>query len=230
MRVLALVHGENVGPSLFGDVVSQLGHELDLWNTTDGSPPPRPLDGFDAVLAFGGRMHPNEFDEYPWLRDEDELLRDVVARGKPVFGVCLGGQLLAQAAGARVRPAAEPEHGWTEVELTRAAAEDPVFRALPERFHAFQSHSYAFEVPSGATELARNGCCPQAFRLGDRAWGIQFHPEVTAAQIDRWLADRGVELDVETLRAETRERIGAWNEIGRTLCGAFLEAAAGAAV
>ena len=226
MRVLALVHGENVGPSLFGDVVHELGHELEVWNTTDGSAPRRPPDEYDAVLAFGGRMHPHEVEEYPWLRDEDELLRGLLARGKPLFGVCLGGQMLAHAAGARVAPAPEPEHGWTEVELTPAAAADPVFHALPERFHAFQSHLYAFDVPAGATELARNACCPQAFRVGERAWGIQFHPEVTAAQVDRWLDDRERGLDVDAVRSETPKRIGAWNALGRTLCNAFLDAAA----
>ena len=228
MRVLALVHGENVGPSLFGDVVRELGHELDLWNTTDGSSPERPLSAYGAVLAFGGRMHPHEVDEYPWLRAEDELLRGLLERGTPVFGVCLGGQMLASAAGARVAPAPETEQGWTEGELTPAAAADPVFAALPERFYAFQSHLYAFDVPERATELARNACCAQAFRVGEHAWGIQFHPEVTAEQVDRWLSDGDRGIDVEAVRGETRERIGAWNELGRTLCSAFLNAASAA--
>ena len=228
MRVLALVHGENVGPSLFGDVVKDLGHDLEVWNTTNGSAPQRPVDGYDAVLAFGGRMHPHEVEEHPWLLDEDALLRHLLDRGTPVFGVCLGGQMLARAAGAPVTPAREPEHGWTEVELTAAAAHDPVFGALPARFDAFQSHLYAFDVPARATELARNSCCSQAFRLGERAWGIQFHPEVTAEQVDRWLADRDRGIDVEAVRAQTRERIGAWNEIGRTLCSRFLDTAAAA--
>jgi GMP synthase (glutamine-hydrolysing) len=148
-----------------------------------------------------------------------------------VLGVCLGGQLLAKAAGAWVGPASRPEIGWFPLELTEEAAQDPVFSRLPRAFDAFQWHFYAFDVPEGGVELARNDVCTQAFRLGERAWGVQFHPEVTLAQVEGWIDDPDDPCpDPEGLRAETRVRIAEWNALGRTLCGAFLEVAAQASL
>jgi GMP synthase-like glutamine amidotransferase len=141
----------------------------------------------------------------------------------PVLGVCLGAQLLAQAAGAEVGPAPEPEVGWLPVELTAEAPDDPLFASLPERFDAFQWHHYAFEVPAGATELARSAVCSQAFRLDGSAWGVQFHPEVTRDQVRSWLEEKDdVDVDWDAFGAETESRIEQWNELGRDLCDAFL--------
>ena len=139
-----------------------------------------------------------------------------------MLGVCLGSQLIARAAGARVFRADEPEVGWLPVDVTEAGAEDPVASALPPRFDAFQWHHYTHDLPAGAVELARSPVCLQAYRLG-RAWGVQFHPEVRAGQVESWLAEDPDDVaDPAALRAETRERIAGWNELGRGLCSAFL--------
>jgi GMP synthase (glutamine-hydrolysing) len=140
-----------------------------------------------------------------------------------VLGICLGAQLLAKAAHADVGPAKEPEIGWYPVELTQEAAEDPIVGRLPRRFDAFQWHYYAHGLPAGAVELARNDLCTQAFRLGDSAWGLQFHPEVTLPQIESWMQDD--EPMPPDLLEQTRERIGAWNELGKTICDAFVDVA-----
>ena len=142
----------------------------------------------------------------------------------PTLGICLGSQLLARAAGAWVGPLAEPEIGWYEVELTEAGRADPVLSALPPRFTALESHYYEHGLPDGAVELARNTACLQGFRLGDACWGVQFHPEVTEPQLNRWAAEKD-NVDPERLLAETRQQIGTWNELGRKLCNAFLVAA-----
>ena len=98
--------------------------------------------------------------------------------------------------------------------------------SLPAEFTALQWHHYTYGVPDGAFELARSPACTQAFRLGDACWGVQFHPEVTAAQLEDWMADADdPPPDPEGMRASTEEHIGRWNELGRGVCRAFLETA-----
>ena len=224
--MLALIHGELVRPGVFGDVVHERGNLLEEWSPAWQRPLPRPLDDYEAVLVFGGAMHADEDSRHPWLREETLLLQGLLDRATPLLGICLGAQMLARAAHAAVFPAREPELGWLEVELTGAGAADPVLSALPARFVAFQWHRYTFDVPAGAVELARSPVCPQAFRLGEKAWGAQFHPEVTKEQLEAWIADPDdAPADPERLLAETAERIAGWNELGRGLCRAFLDAA-----
>jgi GMP synthase-like glutamine amidotransferase len=224
MRLLSIVHPGDAGTELFAPVIAEAGHRLDEWVVAEHGRPP--LEGHDAVLVFGGSMHVDQHDRHPWLRDETEWLRGLMESPVPTLGICLGSQLLALAAGAPVGPLAQPERGWREVELTEQAADDPVLSSLPERFEALQWHHYAHGLPEGAVALARNDACLQAFRLGETTWGVQFHPEVTQPQLERWFADKSdLPTDRERLQAETRERIGAWNELGRRLCRAFLGAA-----
>jgi GMP synthase-like glutamine amidotransferase len=228
VNVLSVVHGSDARAELFSDVVTRAGHNLEEWSLGWGSPPPRPIDDYDAVLVFGGAMHADQDDRHPWLRDENMFLQRLLDIHVPTLGVCLGAQLLAKAAHARVFRASEPEIGWHEVALTPDADDDPVLGELPKQFLAFQWHYYTYAVPTGAVELARSERCTQAFRLGDSVWGVQFHPEVTAEQVRSWLETDGVDegVDVEALREETDSRIGDWNELGSRLCVAFLDAAA----
>jgi GMP synthase-like glutamine amidotransferase len=226
VNVLSVVHGEDVRTELFAPVVAEAGHRLDEWSHGSRTPPPRPLDSYDAVLVFGGAVHPDQDGRYAWLRDEIEWLQRVLARRVPTLGICLGSQLVARAAGTWVRPLEQPEMGWYDVELTEAGTEDPVLSALPSRFEAFQWHHYEHGLPDGAVTLARNSACLQGFRLGDACWGVQFHPEVTEPQLEGWIGDESdLPTDPERLRSETRERIGGWNELGRRLCRSFLAAA-----
>jgi GMP synthase-like glutamine amidotransferase len=226
MEVLAIIHGESVRSGVFGDVVRECGHGLVEWSLAWEKPLPRPLDAYGAVLVFGGAMHADQDDHHPWLREEDFFLQRLLDLHMPVLGICLGAQLLAKAAHAPVYPVDEVEIGWFPVELTDAGTDDAVLGRLPQTFEAFQWHYYTHGVPAGAVELARNSVCTQAFRLGDKAWGVQFHPEVTLEQVESWVdEEEGLPVDTETLLAETRERIGAWNALGRDLCDAFVDAA-----
>ena len=228
MDVLAIIHGESVRSGVFGDVVRERGHALEEWSLAWGTPLPRPLDAYGAVLVFGGAMHADQDDGHPWLREENLFLQRLLDRHVPVLGVCLGAQLLAKAASAPVGPSSEPEVGWFEIELTEEGRDDPVLGSLPPRFEAFQWHFYTHGLPAGAVELARSRVCTQAFRLGESAWGVQFHPEVTAEQVESWIVEDADELPVsaEAFAAETVRRIADWNELGRTLCAGFLEVAA----
>jgi GMP synthase-like glutamine amidotransferase len=150
-----------------------------------------------------------------------------------VLGVCLGAQLLAAAAGGEARRAAVPEIGWYDVAITPEGESDPLLAALAPGFEAYEWHSYECVLPQGATALAASDACLQAFRIGESAWGIQFHAEVRATDALGWIRDYATTdpdairlgVDQEALRAQTRERIAAWNELGRGLCGRFLAAA-----
>lgn len=226
MDVLSVIHGERVRSGIFGDVVSSRGHRLEEWSLAWGTPLPRPLDAYGAVLVFGGAMHADQHGHHPWLRDENFFLQGLLDLHTPVLGICLGAQLLAKAAHAPVHPLSEFEIGWYEVELTDAGAEDELLGRLPRKFEAFQWHYYTHVIPAGAVELARNDTCTQAFRLGENAWGVQFHPEVTLEQVEGWI-DEESELPVDSgrLLADTRQRIDEWSEIGRELCNGFVDVA-----
>jgi GMP synthase-like glutamine amidotransferase len=226
MRVISVTHGPSVPGGVFDEVVEGAGHELDRWVVPVGGTP-QPAVAYDAIMVFGGSMHPDQDDHFGWLEKEEEYLRSALDEGVPLLGVCLGAQMIARAAGADVRPAREPEIGWHDVELTPDGEDDAVLRVLPGRTSAFQWHSYTFDLPDGAVELARSPVCTQAFRVG-RAWGLQFHAEVTLPMVRAWVAEEPDELPMapEELLEETERRIALWNEQGRALCSAFLELAA----
>jgi GMP synthase (glutamine-hydrolysing) len=226
MEVLSMIHGGEVRAGVFADPVRRRSHALTEWSAPSGFATPRPIEDYDAVLVFGGSMHADQEDEHSWLREEDALIRRLLELETPLLGVCLGGQLLAKAADAWVGPASRPEIGWFPLELTDEAADDPLFAELPRTFDAFQWHYHAFDVPEAAVELARNDVSSQAFRLGERAWAVQFHPEVTLAQVEGWIDDPDDPCpDPEGLRAETRRRIASWNELGWAMADSFVEVA-----
>ena len=225
-----MVHQADAGPGVFAAPVTERGHELVEWAPAESASPPEP---FDAAIVLGGGMHPHQEDEHPWLRGEKALLRDLLRAGTPTLGVCLGAELLAEAAGAPPRRMERPDVGWRELRLTDAGRVDPVLGGLPERFTAFEWHSFETPLPSGATALARHGQRPEAFRLGS-AWAIQFHAEVTAEIANGWIQRyredpdlRAAGLDPTPLREEMEARIGPSNEVGAELCARFVDLAAG---
>ena len=229
MRVLSIPIHDNARAGVFGELP---GIEWVEWMPpTDGAAPA--LDGIDAVMAFGGSMHVDQEERHPWLRSEKALLREALERGTPLLGICLGAQLVAEVAGARPHRAAVPEIGWYRVEVTDEGRADPLLGPLAPEFEVLQWHAYESPLPPGATALARTPACLQAFRVADRpAWGLQFHAEVTAADADTWLDEFyddydavATGLDPEAIRAETKQRIGAQNELGRGLAARFVEEA-----
>jgi GMP synthase (glutamine-hydrolysing) len=178
-------------------------------------------------------MHVDQNDGHPWLAPEKEFIRDALESGVPILGVCLGSQLLAEAAGASPYRSSEPEIGWYDIEITEAGAADPLLGLLAPSVELFEWHHYVAPVPPGAVELARTPLCVQAFRIeGKPAWGLQFHAEVTREDLFSWLD--GWEnseapqtgLDPEQIRAASEQRIEDQNEIGRGIAARFLAEAA----
>lgn len=232
MRTLAISHQRDAGPGVFAEAIAAAGDELDLWPIAEADEPPADPFGYDAVMTFGGAMNVDQPDEHRWIAPEKELLAGLIDAGVPLLGVCLGSQLVAEAAGGIARRASQPEIGWHGVEVTADGADDPLLGRLAPAFEAFQWHSYESLPPAGAVILARSAVCVQAFRVGDRAWGIQSHPEVSAPDVAHWIDDYRsdpdavrIGIDPKLLAPETEGKIGAWNRLGRELCDRFLAAA-----
>lgn len=222
MRVLAVTHGPRVGPELFGDVVADEGHELVEWPIDRSGAPP--LSGYDAVFVFGGQQNVGEEVQHPWLHEEYDALRRWVDDGTPLFAVCLGAQTLSHALGGSVTPVEPaPLAGFYETELTDEGAADPVLGVLPRRFAALNANGYTFTIPTTAVALA-HAPVAQAFRAGEWAWGVQFHPEVRRDQALEWFADddRTLPRPLAELERELHEKLPAWQAHGRRLCSAFL--------
>jgi GMP synthase-like glutamine amidotransferase len=156
---------------------------------------------------------------HPFLHPLKEGLRRLLAARTPLFGICLGGQLLSAVAGGTVSSNQRGEKGLVEVTLTAAGAADPLFAGVGPTFPAFQWHNDSFTIPPQAAYLASSAACPgQAFRLGN-AWGVQFHPEVDSAIVTAWSgrsAD-GARLTAEFTAAEAEHRA-----LARQLLGNFL--------
>lgn len=165
-----------------------------------GDPLPE-LRDITALIVMGGAMGANDDASHPFLTELKLFINSAVRHGLPFLGICLGGQLLAAALGARVASNRWEELGTLDVTLTDAGKDDPLFNGIDASFTTFQWHHDSFDLPDNAILLASSAACPhQAFRIGTHAWGTQFHPEVTEAIIRNWCAwDRGTQQRVEEL-------------------------------
>lgn len=139
------------------------------------------LDGIDLIIAMGGPMSVNDEESLPWLVAEKAFIREAIDRGIAVLGICLGAQLIASACGARVYPGRRREIGWFPIETMNDA---PDALPLPDKTKVLHWHGETFDLPAGAVHLARSAACEhQAFQIGERVLGLQFHPEVTSESL-----------------------------------------------
>jgi GMP synthase (glutamine-hydrolysing) len=214
------------------DALAAAGLEFRYFDLFDGTPTAAQLelDRAPGLVVMGGPMNVDETERYPFLAAEVEFLRQAVQRRLPTLGICLGAQLLAKSLGARVFPNRVKEIGWYAVELTPAAATDPLFAGCPGSLGVFQWHGDTFDLPSGAIHLAASPPCrQQAFRAGPCAYGLQFHLEMTAAMIEDWLGEPGncgelaalEYIDPAAIRAATPQRLPVLEVLARQVLGRF---------
>lgn len=201
VRALFISHEADVLPGYLGEAAARRGITVDVCDLWDGAALPEP-GAHDLIVPLGSAEAAYD-DSVPWLASELDLLRRAAAADVAIFGVCFGAQALARALGGTVTRATQPEIGWYEVET-----EDP---ATIERGPWLEWHFDTLRPPSGARILARSASGVQAWRR-DRQLCVQFHPEVTPAILDAWIASSGDELverrvNVEELRRQTRQLV-----------------------
>ena len=188
---------------------------------------------YDGLIILGGPMNVDMTDEYPHLDTEVRLIQKMMAQGAPILGICLGAQLIAKSLGAVVSKNPEKEIGWYNVSLTEDGKADPVMGHLVDTRPIFEWHGDTYELPEGAVHLASSPTCEnQAFRYGSNVYGFQFHMEVDAALVERWLNTPVYQAEIEAtegridpnvIRAETVEHIAQLTELSEQVFDSFLD-------
>lgn len=220
--ILIIENDPRCPAGLYGKLLRTWRVSHGFWRPYAGeeSPPRRRLIG---VIVLGGDMGVHDVAEHPSLLLVKDLLKEVVAVNLPCLGICLGGQLLAEALGAPVHSGRHGEKGCRPLTLTHGGRKDSLFVGLSSTFPVFQWHNDSFEIPHGADHLAVTATCPsQAFRYGN-AWGVQFHPEIDAAIMEDWQKDAGGD-ESETLNQFCLQQ-AALRRVGERLLNNFLATA-----
>lgn len=185
--ILIIKHIDIEGPGTLGDFLEEKGFRLKIVDLGKGDLLPENPQEFQAVICLGGPMNVHEEQRYPFLKKEDIFIKKVLKKNIPYFGICLGSQLLAKAASAKVVKSPVREVGFFKVELTKDGQKDELFQGVDRSFEVYHWHEDMFEIPSQGQLLATaDGCPHQAFKIGRCAYGLQFHVEVTDKSIREW--------------------------------------------
>ncbi|WP_220812314.1 type 1 glutamine amidotransferase [Pseudomonas paralcaligenes] len=188
MRIAILQHVAFEGPAQIGQWLDRRGLLARVHHLYAGDVLPR-LEDFDLLVIMGGPMSVHDEAEHPWLAAEKRLLREALDAGKRVLGICLGGQLLAEALGGEVRVADTAEIGWHLIEQHTEARRSPLGRMLPQRLMAMHWHGETFSLPAGAIPLYHSAACTlQGFVWEERAVALQCHLESSPASIEALIA------------------------------------------
>jgi GMP synthase (glutamine-hydrolysing) len=232
-RLLVFQHVPHEILGTFNPLLKDAGFRIRYVNfgrTPDAKPN---IEKYDGLIILGGPMCVDQTDSHPHLQTEIEAIKLAMERHMPVLGICLGAQLIAKALGANVKRNPVKEIGWYDVTPTEEGTKDPLFNSFKGTEKIFQWHGDTFDIPHGAINLASSPeCSNQAFRYGERTYGLQFHLEVDKALIQRWLKTpvhvRELdELDDERFRPEhildeTELYIDNTADLGKRLFGEYI--------
>jgi GMP synthase (glutamine-hydrolysing) len=232
-RLLVFQHVPHEILGTFNPLLKDAGFRIRYVNfgrTPDAQPN---MDKYDGLIILGGPMCVDQVDTHPHLATEIAAIRTAIEHHKPVLGICLGAQLIAAALQAKVRKNPVKEIGWYDVSPTSDGERDPLFKAFKGTEKIFQWHGDTFDIPAGAVQLASSpDCANQAYRYGDRTYGLQFHLEVDEALIHRWLRtavhiheleELGDErMNADRIMTDTPHYISNTADLGRRLFGEFI--------
>jgi GMP synthase-like glutamine amidotransferase len=230
MSVLICKNIEIEGPGTIEDYLRMQQIPYKIVELSKGEVIPNP-DNFDILIIMGGPMSVNEAEIYPYIEEEEKLIRDFISKGRKILGICLGAQIMAKALGSRVYPGLEKEIGWYDIEFTEEGMRDPLMQKLaihPEsgdlwrKFKVFHWHGETFDIPQGAVRLAGSELYPnQAFRYGSNAYAFQFHIEVTKEMIHEWCKDEPV--DFPRMEKDTEKFYNVYHQRAMNFYKVFLK-------
>lgn len=214
-EVLVVIHDPDDNLNELAAPLAEAGLRIVTWDVQrdpEGAPAVDALERFSGMISLGAYAGVSEEAEHPWMTHEKRILERALEIGMPTLGLCFGSQLLAAAAGAPFKPSPVPELGWTTVRLTDEAAADPVVGALARssddgEVAVYHYHFDSHELPEGAVLLGETNGIIEAYRLGDAAWGLQFHLEVGLASQLSWIAGGRRVYEREGFDPEEHERL-----------------------
>ncbi len=179
MKIHFLQHVPFEGLGCIENWIQHNHHSVKSTRFYAGDPLPFLAD-VDFLIVMGGPMGIYDYEDYPWLKVEKEFISAIIEAGKPVLGICLGAQLIADCLGSKVYPGKQKEIGWFPISKTEQAHHSKLMDALPDSMEVFHWHGDTFDIPQGATHLLRSAACEnQAFSVDDQLVGLQFHLEMT---------------------------------------------------
>lgn len=228
--ILFIQHIDIEGPGTLGEYLQKKGFKLHTVRLDRDEPLPENLRDLEAVVSLGGPMNVYEEEKYSFLARENKLIKEVLRAEIPFLGICLGSQLLAKAADAWVKKSPLREVGWFQVRLTSDGQSDPLFAGMERDAEVYQWHEDMWEMPQDGKLLATaEGCPHQAFKIGENAYGLQFHVEVTKENIADWCnayfqkGDPVLQQQAARMLAEYDRKQDTFNMIARRVYDNFIK-------
>lgn len=230
MAIVVLQHDARDPVANLGRILSDIGHSLRIIRLNEGDALPSDLDEVEGLISLGGPMNVDEADQHPWMADEMAMIRQAHDTGVPVVGICLGAQLIAAALGGEVAKMPQEEIGWHELQLAFPGTMDVMYAGMPWKTMQFHAHAYEVtKLPPGAVPLAGSKLCRnQAFKVGFKTYGFQYHFEWNRRELDAWLdavsaragqGGFGSTTDLNAIRDQMDTHYGMYRHLSDRLCG-----------